>query len=844
MPTCTKVIAAALALTLLGALATVSCGPSIAFLASLAAQQQCTTDGRLTTAGDAIPVPSGNPDAKLAFRTGSWNVLKSNSIGHVAAGLQAISGTADVVGLQEFREKFRGATIKHALPGWAWSNQNTSVPIIWNATKFDLVAKDRVQEFGVTRVAGGPVGRSAGPKFAEWVQLRDRRTGATFVVVNHHLLYNIESRGHPDKRVGKRYLALAQQQTATEQQLVDRFTALNLPVVVTKDGNWDYRKSARTKDPGSPYVQAARHGLYTNWQVLGSPKQGTQSSGTRLIDSISATTALLIPVQQTILGTPNKRFHGSDHRPPVVALTNTGSSISASLAKAAARPASGSQPGGSVDRVGNLTEDQMRVAQGIYTTTAQVGKEQGWSVADTDLAFQIAVSTAQKESTLGADPRSRKPDGNGDGGIFAQRTRPGWYGTIDQVNDPAYGTRIFLLGKQVTAVDVTAAKRAGTQAAGPAGYTIPGLKQISGWPRLSISEASHRIQRSAFPQMPAQFEKIARALLQAFDKAGITATTSDLDQALNAGCQNGDPNARGGGAALDCPATTMPAEQYQLTPDALAVTRCVAHQFGQITSIGTYTGHDPDLTRAVDIMIPSYQTATGRALGVQVRDWVRQHAAQLGVDYLIWNEQIWSTKRAREGWRQCGTAAATCYTGADDSASHRNHVHVSVFGTSSVKYANAHGGAAGGGAGDCPLDPDHAPGKRNPNDCDAALAFLKHQDTTNSRQWYRSCLALVANAYGWGHSSIGTASAHAAIVKRAGKMHTNRTGVPRGAVLWWSGGAGHVAIYDGAGFIYSNDSVIDGEVSRVRWDQPEKEWGKHFEGWSAPYFPRAGGSVA
>ena len=157
---------------------------------------------------------------------------------------------------------------------------------------------------------------------------------------------------------------------------------------------------------------------------------------------------------------------------------------------------------------------------------------------------------------------------------------------------------------------------------------------------------------------------------------------------------------------------------------------------------------------------------------------------------------------------------------------------------------NAHGGAAGGGAGDCPLDPDHAPGKRNPNDCDAALAFLKHQDTTNSRQWYRSCLALVANAYGWGHSSIGTASAHAAIVKRAGKMHTNRTGVPRGAVLWWSGGAGHVAIYDGAGFIYSNDSVIDGEVSRVRWDQPEKEWGKHFEGWSAPYFPRAGGSVA
>ena len=241
-----------------------------------------------------------------------------------------------MVGLQEFREKFRGATIKNALPGWAWSNQNTSVPITWNAAKFDLVAKDRVQEFGVTRVAGGPVGRSAGPKFAEWVQLRDRRTGATFVMVNHHLLYNIESKGRPDKRVGKQLPQPGAE--ADAGRAASSSTASppsSLPVVVTKDGNWDYRKSARTKHPASPYVQAARHGLYTNWQVLGSPKQGTQSSGTRLIDSVSATTALLIPVQQTILGTPRKRFRGSDHRPPVVALTNTGSSIEASLTKAA-----------------------------------------------------------------------------------------------------------------------------------------------------------------------------------------------------------------------------------------------------------------------------------------------------------------------------------------------------------------------------------------------------------------------------------------------------------------------------------------------------------------------------
>lgn len=181
-----------------------------------------------------------------------------------------------------------------------------------------------------------------------------------------------------------------------------------------------------------------------------------------------------------------------------------------------------------------------------------------------------------------------------------------------------------------------------------------------------------------------------------------------------------------------CPATSMPAEQYQLSPDALAVTRCVAQQFSKITTIGTYTGHQPDLTRAVDIQIPNYTTAAGKALGVQVRDWVRAHA---GVDYLIWNEQIWSTQRAGEGWRQCGTAAATCYSGPDDSAGHRNHVHVSVIGNASVEYATTHGGQgtsadAGAGAGGCSLDDGYAPGRKNRHDCDEALAFLQRQDAT------------------------------------------------------------------------------------------------------------------
>ena len=489
----------------------------------------------------------------------------------------------------------------------------------------------------------------------------------------------------------------------------------------------------------------------------------------------------------------------------------------------------------------------MRVAQGIYTTTLQVGKEEGWSAADTDLAFQIAVSTAQKESTLGADPRSRRPDGNGDGGIFAQRTKPGWYGTIDQVNDPAYGTRIFLLGKKVTAADVAAARQRRQPTRRPGRLHHP---RTEAGDRLAAAVDQRGLPPHPTLRLPADAGPVREDRPR--PAAGLRQGRSHRHRRRRRPGPghrrlSGRRPGRRWGSGLNCPATSMPAEQYQLTPDALAVTRCVAQQFPQITTIGTYTGHDPDLTRAVDIMIPSYASATGKALGVKVRDWVQQHAAPLGVDYLIWNEQIWSTKRAGEGWRQCGTAAPPgCYSGPDDSASHRNHVHVSVFGSNSVEYAKTHGGeGTGAGTGACSLDDGYAPGRKNPNSCDEALAFLQRQDATNSGQWYRSCLALVANAYGWGYSGVATAGQHALLLKRAGKLNTSRTNIPRGAVVWWTNsGAGHVAVYAGDGQIYSNDAVTPGQVSKVAWDLPEKQWGQHFEGWSAPYFPHAGGSVS
>ena len=149
------------------------------------------------------------------------------------------------------------------------------------------------------------------------------------------------------------------------------------------------------------------------------------------------------------------------------------------------------------------------------------------------------------------------------------------------------------------------------------------------------------------------------------------------------------------------------------------------------------------------------------------------------------------------------------------------------------------------GSGPCPLDGLHAPKKANARDCNAALIWLSRAVDTGDRAWYRRCMALVAVAYGWRYSGNDTAYIGAQRVVAGGQMHTSRTGIPKGAVLWWDGrrtgnSAGHVAIYDGNGHIFSNDVSGHGTVGQVAWDYPEKQWGQRFIGWSAPYFPNAG----
>jgi hypothetical protein len=148
------------------------------------------------------------------------------------------------------------------------------------------------------------------------------------------------------------------------------------------------------------------------------------------------------------------------------------------------------------------------------------------------------------------------------------------------------------------------------------------------------------------------------------------------------------------------------------------------------------------------------------------------------------------------------------------------------------------------GDGPCPLD-GSVRGQRIPRSCTGALSYLQHEMTSGSRAWRRRCMVLVAVAYGWRYSGNATAYVGSRRAAAAGLLSRDTRHIPRGAVLYWDGratgnAAGHVAVYDGEGYIYSNDVTGPGRVGRVPWTFPVKRWHQRFLGWSPPYFPKAG----
>lgn len=103
-----------------------------------------------------------------------------------------------------------------------------------------------------------------------------------------------------------------------------------------------------------------------------------------------------------------------------------------------------------------------------------------------------------------------------------------------------------------------------------------------------------------------------------------------------------------------------------VSPNIVKVHEAVCAAFPEITTYGTFRGDGEHAQgRAVDIM-------TSGARGWQVAEFVRARAGELGVEYAIFSQKIWSVERGGEGWRGMSDRGST-------TANHYDHVHVTTY---------------------------------------------------------------------------------------------------------------------------------------------------------------------
>lgn len=282
--------------------------------------------------------------------------------------------------------------------------------------------------------------------------------------------------------------------------------------------------------------------------------------------------------------------------------------------------------------------------------------------------IQIVLMAGLQESTLGSNPATWTPNADQDVGTLQQRSLVGWYGpkltqaeNVAWLNDPSNAGTVFFQGQIVSAEAHAAAKAAGTTPAGPVGYRVPGLLTVSGWETMTLAQAAQTVQRSAYPDAYAKWEPVAADVMAAVQ--GIMP---------GGGC--------GAGGAVyppgDIPQSDRPVgSEANLTPATIVVKRAVAALFPEITMIGGWrassaiASSDHPFGRAIDVMIPTYGSAAGIALGDRVADFVIANHQTLRIKYVIWRQRSWSPQNPT--WRPMADRGS-------DVANHYDHVHISV----------------------------------------------------------------------------------------------------------------------------------------------------------------------
>lgn len=327
-----------------------------------------------------------------------------------------------------------------------------------------------------------------------------------------------------------------------------------------------------------------------------------------------------------------------------------------------------------------LTEKQRMYAQLIINAVADYGLGEHAAV--------ISLATAMQESTLQMYWNSSVPgskelaDGGPEGGfdlgpgkkslsvgLFQQQIfADGTWGTVNDGMDPAKSTGMFL--KVLT--------------------TDPRLK---GWEEMPITVAAQKVQRSAHPSAYAKWETQARTIVRDMPPTGSNQYKEGHSEGVIelAGQQNAESEkseekqGSGGGVEAVGGDSSHLKIDPNVRPDTKAVMRAIMDLFpSHVYTMGGMrqgsVGHGSG--RATDLMIKDYKSEQGIKAGDTIAQFLIDNRAALGVEYLIWRDQIWTGPE--KGWREYskgGFGKHLASRGWNDTTLHHDHIHAEMYGS-------------------------------------------------------------------------------------------------------------------------------------------------------------------
>jgi murein DD-endopeptidase MepM/ murein hydrolase activator NlpD len=146
-------------------------------------------------------------------------------------------------------------------------------------------------------------------------------------------------------------------------------------------------------------------------------------------------------------------------------------------------------PNGKIDRIGRLSEDQMRNAAVIIAVGQKMNvPPRGWV---------IAIATALQESVLSNLPNLGAKNDHDSVGLFQQRPSQGW-GTVEEIMDPQYASTKF----------------------------YEKLVKVSNWESRSVTDAAQEVQHSAYPDAYAKHEPLAALIVNSLAEGAALAVGS------------------------------------------------------------------------------------------------------------------------------------------------------------------------------------------------------------------------------------------------------------------------------------------------------------------------------